>query len=105
VGHALSFVNDKNRNIARELYELLSEGNQSIPDWMANMVQFSGMGGGGGRGGGKGRSGRGGAKFGARDYRQDGGGGGKGGGGSRGGGGYGGGSGGYGGGGHDNSAW
>ena len=41
IGHALSFVNDKNRNITRELFELLSENGQEIPEWMTNMVQFS----------------------------------------------------------------
>mmetsp|Transcript_11663 Transcript_11663/g.15015 ORF Transcript_11663/g.15015 Transcript_11663/m.15015 type:complete len:624 (-) Transcript_11663:399-2270(-) len=105
VGHALSFMNDKNRNLVRELHELLTEGKQEVPSWMANMVQYSSS------GFGKGNRGKGNRnnKFGARDVRRDHGGGGggghHGGGGYNQGGGYGGGgysnSGGY----NDNSAW
>ncbi|RHY73873.1 hypothetical protein DYB30_008923 [Aphanomyces astaci] len=115
VGNALSMVNDKNRNIVRELHELLQENGQECPPWLAQLASY---GGGGGRGGGRGgRGGRGGSsRFGARDFRKEGGGGGgppsRGGGGfeSRGGG-YGDRSGGYGdrngggGGGYDNSSW
>jgi ATP-dependent RNA helicase DDX3X len=113
LGHALSFINDKNRNIARELQDLLTEASQTVPEWLGNLVQYTQ--GGGGRGKGGGGRGKGGhnAKFGARDYRSEGRGGGGagggfgGGGGGYGGGGYGGGSGGRsgGGGGFDNSAW
>lgn len=100
LGVATSFFNDKNRNIAGDLHELLIEAKQVVPDFLENM----GSGGGGGRrgppgrgygggGGGRGYGGGGGAAFGARDYRQNsrgGGGGARPSGGSRGGGGGGG---------------
>jgi ATP-dependent RNA helicase DDX3X len=102
-GNALSMMNDKNRNIAKELAELMIENEQDCPEWLE---RFGGYGGFGGRGGGGRGRGRGGAKFGARDYRKEnggrGGGRGGGGGGRGGGGGWasgGGGGGGYGGGG------
>lgn len=89
VGHALSLMNEKNKNIARELFDLLSENGHDIPRFLEDMA-YSGGGGGGRkpRGGG-----RGGARFGARDFRKDRGGGGGDGGYDRGGrgGGYGGG--------------
>lgn len=68
VGHALSLMNEKNKNIARELFDLLSENGHDIPRFLEDMA-YSGGGGGGGRrprGGG-----RGGARFGARDFRKD----------------------------------
>ncbi|KAL7496615.1 hypothetical protein ACHAWT_009291 [Skeletonema menzelii] len=116
-GAALSFVNERNSGVVRELRELLDENGQEVPSWLIQMSSYGGRGGGGrGRGGGR-RSG--GSSFGSRDYRQGdsgsrnsrgggggggyGGGGGGGGGGSYGGGGYGGGGGGYGGGGYGNS--
>lgn len=37
LGLATSFFNDKNRNMAVELVELLAEANQDIPDWLANL--------------------------------------------------------------------
>ncbi|CAI5738610.1 unnamed protein product [Peronospora destructor] len=128
IGYALSMMNEKNRNIAREMYELMSENEQEIPAFLDQMANSGFRGGSGGRGRG-GRGGRGSSRFGAKDFRNEerGGGGGGGGGGSRGGysggGGYGGGGGGYGGGGYsggggsrsngargggfsdDNSAW
>jgi len=76
VGHtglATSFFNEKNRNVARELLQLLSEAHQEVPTWLESMgyqaqqhqaakrAQKSRYGGGGGGG------------FGARDYRQFGG--------------------------------
>jgi ATP-dependent RNA helicase DDX3X len=113
-GVAVSFFNENNRAIAREVYELLCENGQEVPTWLEGMAS-GGMGGGGrgfgGRGGygGRGR-GRGGAGFAARDIRRDGGAAGASGG--RGGfGGRGGGAGGFRNGGapaeaaHDNSAW
>ena len=106
-GAALSFANEKNSGVVRELRDLLDENEQEIPAWLNQMCQHS-SGGGGGRGGGR-RRGGGGNSFGGRDYRSSGGGGGRrggsgyggGGGGQFGGGGYGGGGygGGYGGGG------
>ena len=117
VGMATAFFNRGNRNIVRDLIELLREANQEIPGWLDTVAHESSFGGGyrGGRGrGGGGRGGRGGN----RDYRQGGGGGygghgrgGGGGGGSYGGPQYGGGGGGggygggYGGGGGGGSWW
>lgn len=99
-GLATALINEKNRNIVRDLVELLSEANQEVPPFLSQMSSFSGSSGrrGGGGGGGGGRRGNGG--FGGRDFRRDGGGGGGsgGGGGRHGGGGSGGG--GYGGGGN-----
>eukprot|EP00428_Durinskia_dybowskii_P069887 CAMPEP_0170388304 /NCGR_PEP_ID=MMETSP0117_2-20130122/18012_1 /TAXON_ID=400756 /ORGANISM="Durinskia baltica, Strain CSIRO CS-38" /LENGTH=648 /DNA_ID=CAMNT_0010644215 /DNA_START=60 /DNA_END=2006 /DNA_ORIENTATION=+ len=84
VGNALSLMNEKNRNIAKELIELMHENDQEMPEWLERMGHsFGYQGRGGGRGGGRGRGGQ---KFGARDYRKEGGGRG-GGGGGRGGGG------------------
>lgn len=101
VGAALSFVNEKNSGIIRELRDLLDENQQQVPPWLNQMCSFGGRSGGGGRGGGGGGGRRGGGGgFGSRDVRYSQGGGGRGGGsGGRGGGGggYGGGS--YGGGG------
>ena len=87
VGHALSLMNDKNRNIGRELADLLIENEQECPEWLEKMGSGGFGGGGGGRGGGRGgRGGRGGGnRFGARDFRKEdamGNGGGRGGGGS-----------------------
>ncbi|KAI0675665.1 P-loop containing nucleoside triphosphate hydrolase protein [Trametes maxima] len=87
VGIATAFFNRGNRNIVRDLLELLREANQEVPAWLETVAHESSFGGGyrGGRGrggGGRGRSG------GNRDFRQGGGGGY--GGGRSGGGGYGG---------------
>ncbi|KAI1793479.1 ATP-dependent RNA helicase ded-1 [Ganoderma leucocontextum] len=114
VGVATAFFNRGNRNIVRDLLELLREANQEIPGWLDTVAQENSFGGGfrgrGGRGGGgRGRGG------GNRDFRQGGGGGGHRGGGSGGGfggpqyggssgGGYGGG-GSYGGGGGGGASW
>ena len=104
-GSALSFVNEKNNGIVRELKDLLEENDQVVPAWLTQMCQYTGRGGGGGggRGRGGGRRGGGGSNFGSRDVRyarEDNGGGGRGGGGGgqyQGGGGHqGGGGGGYG---------
>ena len=70
IGHALSMMNDKNKNTARELAELLIENEQVCPPWLEQMA-FTGVsrGGLGGRSGGK--AGRGSGKtFGARDARE-----------------------------------
>lgn len=68
-GLATSFFNDKNRNIARDLAELLVEANQELPDWLERVAKESG----GGRGGGgfsRNRGGRrGGGNFANRDFR------------------------------------
>ena len=103
-GTAIAFVNEDNKNILRELYDLLKENKQQMDSWFEQMVEDSsrgwGRGGGSRRGGGGGRGGRGGARFGARDARRDDAGFGKGGAGGGGGGGHWGGGGGGGGGGH-----
>ncbi len=69
VGNALSMVNDKNRNIIRELHELLLENGQECPPWLGQMTQshFGRSGRGGSRGGRGSRP----SNFGARDYRKD----------------------------------
>ncbi|CAN5951456.1 unnamed protein product, partial [Sphagnum jensenii] len=67
VGNALSLFNDKNRNIGKELAELMIENDQICPEWLERYLGGqTGYRGGGGRG-----RGRGGNKFGARDYRKD----------------------------------
>ena len=38
LGLATSFFNDKNRNICRELLELLAETRQDIPSWLESMA-------------------------------------------------------------------
>ena len=88
IGNALSLINEKSSNIARDLYDRLSEGKQDPPSWLKSLSSHR-------RGGG--RRGGGGKRFGGKDYRSAG----RGGGGGhwRGGGG----GGGYGG--SDNSAW
>lgn len=63
---ATSFFNDKNRNIAPVLAELIVEANQELPDWLEDISRDSSRG--GGRGGNTGRRG-GGQRFGGRDHR------------------------------------
>lgn len=75
-GQAFSFMNERNRNIARDLLDLLTEGGQEVPPWLSGMGSGFGGGGGGRRGGGRGGRGGGGSRFGARDFRRGGGGGG-----------------------------
>lgn len=68
LGLATSFFNDKNRNMVRDLVELLQEAKQELPKWLeaiASEVRW-GPGGGSRRGAGKRFSGG----FGSRDYRQ-----------------------------------
>ncbi|KAI0331655.1 ATP-dependent RNA helicase ded-1 [Cubamyces sp. BRFM 1775] len=88
VGIATAFFNRGNRNIVRDLLELLREANQDVPNWLETVAHESSFGGGGYRGGrGRGGGGRG-RSSGNRDFRQ--GGGGYGGGGRGGGSGFGG---------------
>jgi ATP-dependent RNA helicase DDX3X len=73
IGNALSLINDKNKNIARDLTELLIENEQECPEWLERFSGFGGRQSGGrsgGRGGGGGSNSRHGGRFGARDYRQ-----------------------------------
>lgn len=37
LGLATSFFNDKNRNIARDLAELVVEANQELPEWLEKL--------------------------------------------------------------------
>ena len=67
-GFALSFLNEKNSNIVRELRDMLDENEQEVPPWMNQMCQYTGRGSGRGGGGGGGRRG-GGSNFGSRDVR------------------------------------
>merc|ERR1712150_388556 len=57
-GAALSFVNERNQGIIRDLYELLEENKQESPTWLKSMVEYQGSGRGGNRN-----------NFGSRDYR------------------------------------
>ena len=85
-GVSTAFFNRGNKNIVRDLVELLREANQEIPSWLESVVQETTFGSsyrGRGRGGGGGRG-----RGGNRDYRQSSGG--YGGGGYSGRGGYGG---------------
>jgi len=74
-GLSTAFFNRGNKNIVRDLIDLLREANQEIPPWLESVANESGFGGGGGyrgrgsRGGGPRRGGA------TRDYRQSGGGG------------------------------
>jgi ATP-dependent RNA helicase DDX3X len=67
-GTAHSFFNEKNRNIAKDLYDLLKESKQEIPSWFEDMVTFSASRVGAGRGRGKPPGSR--SKYGARDVRK-----------------------------------
>jgi ATP-dependent RNA helicase DDX3X len=55
LGLATSFFNDKNRNLTKDLVELVVESNQELPSWLEAMGQDSrgNYGGGGRRGGGR----------------------------------------------------
>ncbi|KAL3282523.1 hypothetical protein HHI36_005705 [Cryptolaemus montrouzieri] len=71
LGLATSFFNDRNRNLASGMLDLLLEAKQEFPSWLENVaadgrVQNTGRRGGKGRFGGGG----GGSSFGSRDYRQ-----------------------------------
>ena len=66
-GNALAFINEKNANIARELYDLLEENEQETPEWLSRMCASSGRGGGGRRGGPRSNS----TNFGSRDIRDN----------------------------------
>jgi ATP-dependent RNA helicase DDX3X len=58
-GHATAFFNRGNRNIVRDMLELLKEANQEVPTWLEAVARESAFGGGGGgfRSGGRGRGG------------------------------------------------
>ena len=50
-GAALSYVNERNSGVVRELRELLEENGQEVPPWLIKMSSYGGRG--GGRGGGR----------------------------------------------------
>ena len=67
LGLATSFFNDKNRNLTKELVELIVESNQELPSWLEAMALESRSYGGGGGGNRRGKGGR--NNFASRDYR------------------------------------
>ncbi|KAI1307240.1 ATP-dependent RNA helicase DDX3Y [Halotydeus destructor] len=73
LGLATSFFNEKNRGMAVDLCELISEAKQELPEWLTNIAKDSDFRGGrgksGGYGGGRGGGRYGGSGFGSRDYR------------------------------------
>lgn len=74
-GVSTAFFNRGNKNIVKDLVELLREANQDIPGWLETVAHEASFGSGGYRGRG-GRGGRGGTRgSGGRDYRTSGGGG------------------------------
>ncbi|ESO98794.1 hypothetical protein LOTGIDRAFT_213568 [Lottia gigantea] len=66
LGLATSFINEKNKNIVRDLLDLLMEANQEVPSWLEAVATESRSSAGSKRGGRKYGAGG----FGARDYRQ-----------------------------------
>ena len=44
----MSFVNERNSGVVRELRELLEENGQEVPHWLNQMSSYGGRGGGGG---------------------------------------------------------
>ncbi|XP_015761823.1 PREDICTED: ATP-dependent RNA helicase DDX3X-like [Acropora digitifera] len=69
VGHtglATSFFNDKNRNVAKDLVELLNDTRQEVPTWLESLACESHQGSGRNRS----RSRHSAGGFGSRDYRQ-----------------------------------
>ncbi|XP_033759680.1 putative ATP-dependent RNA helicase Pl10 isoform X1 [Pecten maximus] len=67
LGLATSFFNDKNKNIIRDLMDLLVEAHQEVPSWLESMAYDARPSGPASRRGGRRFGGTG---FGARDYRQ-----------------------------------
>ena len=41
LGQATSFFNEKNRNIATELLDILSEAHQEVPEWLEGLARES----------------------------------------------------------------
>lgn len=69
LGLATSFFNDRNRNLATAMLDLLVEAKQDLPSWLEN-VALDGRAPTSSRRGGKNRFGGGGSSFGGRDFRQ-----------------------------------
>lgn len=66
LGLATSFFNDKNRNLTKDLVELILESSQELPNWLESLaMENRSYGGGGAPRRGRGKS------FGSRDYRMD----------------------------------
>lgn len=76
LGSAMSFFNDKNKNLAKDLLTLLHESNQEVPSFLESFARefmggkTTGYGGRSSYGGRGGSRGRGFSNFGGRDYRQ-----------------------------------
>ncbi|KAL1512625.1 hypothetical protein ABEB36_002188 [Hypothenemus hampei] len=78
LGLATSFFNDRNRNLASVMLDLLVEAKQEYPSWLENVAVDNRLPSSGRRGGGKSRyggggnggGGGGGGSFSSRDYRQ-----------------------------------
>lgn len=70
VGYAVSFVNERNANIIRELRDLLEENDQEVPNWLNQMCNYTARSGSGG-GPRRGNRGGGGHNFGSRDVRYE----------------------------------
>jgi ATP-dependent RNA helicase DDX3X len=74
-GSSISLMNRKNMSIAKDLFNLLEENEQEVPEWLSDMVNVkprtTGWNNRGGRGGrGRGRGGN--VRFTSRDYRREG---------------------------------
>merc|ERR1719192_3256147 len=67
LGLATSFFNEKNRNLTKDLVELIVESNQELPGWLEALAMESRS-----FGSGRPRGGRGKSNFGSRDYRMEG---------------------------------
>ena len=65
IGYATAFFNRSNKNIARELVDLLKEAKQEVPQWLESLVREASY-----YGGGRNNRGRGGHGGQSRDYRQ-----------------------------------
>lgn len=61
-GLATAFFNENNSSLARSLSDLMQEANQEVPAWLSRFAARSTYGG---------KNRRGGARFGARDFRRD----------------------------------
>jgi len=69
LGLATSFFNEKNRNVARDMVELLGEASQEVPNWLESIAYEARSSYPKSRNN-RGSRGGGGAGFGGRDYRQ-----------------------------------
>ena len=66
LGLATSFFNDKNRNLTKDMVELIVESSQELPGWLESMASdYRSY-------GGPSRRGKKSSNFGSRDYRMEG---------------------------------